>query len=155
SQSANALAAMVKLARSELDVVLRVKKLDADPYLLGVENGVIDLRELRFRPVRRDDYVTKRAAVAFDARAECPNWIAFMNKIFPGDEALIAYIRRACGYLLTGLTDEEVMFILWGVGYNGKSTLRETIFALLGDYAVGADASLLVSRKNAGGATPD
>src|SRR5262249_54906626 len=69
---------------------------------------------------------------------------------------LRAYIRRACGYTLTGLTDEEAMFILWGTGSNGKSTLRETIFILMGDYAMGADASLLVShKKQQGGATPD
>jgi putative DNA primase/helicase len=35
------------------------------------------------------------------------------------------------------------------------SHFRETIFALLGDYAVGADASLLVTNKKTGGATPD
>jgi putative DNA primase/helicase len=154
SQSANAIAAMVKLARSELEVILPVKKLDADPYLLGVENGAVDLRTLRFRPVRRDDYVTKRAGTVFDARSECPNWIAFMNKIFP-DDALIKYVQRVTGYTLTGLTSEEVMFVLWGLGKNGKSTFREIIYALLGDYAVGSDASLLISRKNAEGATPD
>jgi phage/plasmid-associated DNA primase len=37
------------------------------------------------------------------------------------------------------------MFIL--CGSNGKSTDRETLFALLGDYAVAADASLLVTNK--------
>jgi putative DNA primase/helicase len=116
---------------------------------------VIDLRELRFRPVRRDDYVTKRAGAAFDARAECPNWIAFMKKIFPDDDALIKYVQRAAGYILTGLTDEEVMFVLWGIGANGKSTFRETMFALLGDYAVASDASMLITSKSAGGATPD
>src|SRR5262249_31702096 len=41
-------------------------------------------------------------------------------------------------------------------GANGKSTFRETLFALLGDYAVGSDASLLITNKHgSGGATPD
>jgi putative DNA primase/helicase len=155
SQSAQRLAAMVKLAQSEMEVVLGVERLDADPRLLGVQNGVIDLRTGKFRPARREDYVTKRAAVAFNANAKCPNWEAFLDKIFASDHALIEYLQRAMGYLLTGLTNEEVLFVLWGTGSNGKSTFRETIFALLGDYAVGSDASMLVTTKHAGGATPD
>jgi putative DNA primase/helicase len=68
---------------------------------------------------------------------------------------VIAYLQRAVGYVLTGLTVEEVLFVLWGTGANGKSTFRETLFALLGDYAIGADASLLITTKQGGGATPD
>jgi putative DNA primase/helicase len=155
-QSAQRLAAMVELAKTERAVVLPIRTIDADPLLLGVENGVIDLRTGLFRPTEREDYVTKRCGVAFDPSARCPNWVAFLSRIFVNDRGLIAYVQRACGYTLTGLTDEEVMYILWNTGSNGKSTLRETIFALMGDYAMGADASLLVAqKKQQGGATPD
>lgn len=155
-QSAQRLAAMVELAKTELAVVLPVSMVDADPLMLGVENGVIDLRTGSFRPAEREDYVTKRCGAAFDPKAKCPNWDAFLKKIFVKDRKLSAYVRRACGYTLTGLTDEEAMFILWNTGNNGKSTLRETVFALMGDYAMGADASLLVAhRKQQGGASPD
>ena len=153
SQSAPRLSAMVMLAESESKVVLPAKKLDADPYLLGVRNGVIDLRTVTFREARRDDYVTKIAGAIFDGQAWCPNWIEFLKEIL--DEEMIGYVQRAMGYILTGLTGEEVMFVPWGDGFNGKSTFRETIFAMLGDYAVGADASLLVTSRRSGGATPD
>jgi putative DNA primase/helicase len=154
-QSAPRLAAMIKLAESERGVVLSATRLDVDPYLLGVQNGVIDLRQLAFRAATPEDYVTKLAEVAFDAHADCPAWAAYLNKIFDNDAQLIKYLQRACGYILTGLTGEEVVFLLWGDGNRGKSTFRETIFALMGDYAMGADASLLVTNKRAGGATPD
>jgi putative DNA primase/helicase len=36
--------AMVKLARSHPDVALDPQELDADPWLLNVANGTIDLR---------------------------------------------------------------------------------------------------------------
>jgi putative DNA primase/helicase len=146
---------MIKLAESEIGVVLSVDKLDADPLLLGVPNGVVDLRNGTFREGRRDDYVTKVAGAAFDERARCPQWKNFLKKIFDSDGDLIGYVQRVCGYILTGLTVEEAMFFLWGLGANGKSTFRETIFALLGDYAVGADASLLITNIRSGGATPD
>jgi putative DNA primase/helicase len=154
SQDGKRLREMVGLAQSELKVVLPVSKLDADPYLLGVKNGVVDLRTGEFREARREDYVTKRAGTAFDPRARCPQWNAFLGRII-GDDEMIAYLQRAVGYLLTGLTVEEVLFVLWGTGANGKSTFRETLFALLGDYAIGADASLLITPKQGGGASPD
>jgi putative DNA primase/helicase len=154
-QSAPRLAAMVKLAESEIEIVLAVNKLDADPYLLGVQNGVVDLRTVTFRVASRDDYVTKRAGVAFDVHAGCPNWTTYLNKIFDNDAELISYLQRACGYILTGLTGEEVVFILWGDGGRGKSTFREVIFSLMGDYAIGADAGLLITSRRPGGATPD
>ena len=126
SQSAQRLAAMVKLAESEIEVVLPVEKLDADPYLLGVKNGVIELRTGRFRAASREDYVTKMAGTAYDADAKCPQWDVFLKKII--DEPLVTYLKRTTGYVLTGLTGEEVMFIPWGHGSNGKSTTRETLF---------------------------
>jgi putative DNA primase/helicase len=153
SQEAKRLAAMVSLAQSEIEVVLPVTKMDADPYLLGVPNGVVDLRTGTFREARREDYVTKIAGAPYDARARCPNWEAFLKEVLPDD--VVAYLQRAVGYVLTGLTVEEVLFVLYGTGANGKSTFRETLFALLGEYAVGADASLLITPKHGGGATPD
>jgi putative DNA primase/helicase len=163
SQNAQRLAAMIKLAESEAKVVVAAEKLDADPHLLGVANGVIDLRTVTWREAERDDYVTKIAGVAFDADATCPCWLEFLDTIFPltaernknQREELIAYLQRVTGYLLTGLTVEEVLLVLWGKGNNGKSTFRETIFALLGDYAVGSDVGLLMTSKQIGGATPD
>jgi P4 family phage/plasmid primase-like protien len=155
SQAAQRLAAMVDLAKTEKEVVLAVEKLDADPLLLGVKNGVINLRTGTFRQAQREDYTTKIAGAAFNAKAECANWIAFLNKAFTADADLIAYVQRSVGYTLTGQTGEEVLFVLWGDGDNGKTTFRETLFALLGDYAVGADASLLITNKKTGGATPE
>jgi putative DNA primase/helicase len=59
------------------------------------------------------------------------------------------------GYTMTGSVREEVLFVLYGTGNNGKSTFREIVHAILGDYAIAADASLLVERKMHGGATPE
>jgi putative DNA primase/helicase len=48
---------------------------------------------------------------------------------------LIRFVQRAVGYSLTGDVREQVFFILWGDGRNGKSTFIETIMHLLGPYA--------------------
>jgi putative DNA primase/helicase len=154
SQKANQLRNMVMLAESEAEVILSPNKWDADPLTLGVQNGIIDLRSGNFRKAVREDYITKLAGTSYDQHATCPNWESFLLKIFDNDRELVTYVQRACGYTLTGLTVEEVLFVLWGLGANGKSTLRETLFCSLGDYAMGSDANLLITRKQ-NAATPD
>jgi putative DNA primase/helicase len=149
------LKAMVSLAESEAAVVLPANNLDADPWVLGVQNGVIELKTGKFRPARREDLITKRANVVFDPNACCSNWLKFLDTVTGGDRSLQSYIQRMAGYVLTGSVREEVMFVLYGTGNNGKSTFRETVHSLLGDYALAADAGLLIERKTPGGATPE
>ena len=72
-----------------------------------------------------------------------------------GDTSVQEYLQRVSGYMLTGIVSEEVLFVLYGIGNNGKSTYRETVHALIGDYALAADAGLLTERKKAGGATEE
>jgi putative DNA primase/helicase len=155
SQAAARIHAMVELAESEAAVVITPDKLDADPWMLGVRNGVIDLRTGEFRAARRDDYVTMIAGVAHDSDAACPNWLETLDKITDKNDELIAYLQRMTGYMLTGDVSEEVFFIAHGGGNNGKSTFRETIFKILGEYAIAADGGLLLSHRQPGGATPE
>ena len=81
--------------------------------------------------------------------------MVLLQTITDGNTELIDYLQRAIGYVLTGSVSEEVIFILWGTGRNGKSTFRETVHALLGEYAIGADAGLLITQQANGGATPE
>ena len=106
------LKAMVSLAESEAAVVLPANKLDADPWVLGVQNGVVELKTGKFRPARAEDLITKRANVVFDPNAQCPNWLKFLDTVTGGDVSLQSYIQRVVGYALTGSVREEVMFVL-------------------------------------------
>jgi putative DNA primase/helicase len=155
SQAEARLKAMVSLAESEASVVVAAKMLDADRWLLGVQNGVIELKTGSFRSNRREDLITKFANVVFDPNAQCPEWLKFLDVVMGGDASLQDYLQRVSGYMLTGMVSEEVMFVLYGTGNNGKSTYRETLHALFGDYALAADAGLLTERKKAGGATEE
>src|SRR5262249_6699482 len=95
SQSAQRLNAMIELAKTERTVVLPMSMIDTDPLLLGVENGVIDLRTGVFRPAEREDYITKRCGVAFDPLATCPNWDAFLRQILNAAPPKAAEIEAA------------------------------------------------------------
>lgn len=146
SQARDRLAAMLYLAQP--DVSVRPEHLDTHPWLLNVLNGTLDLRTGKLRPADRADLMTKAAPVAYDPTATCPQWLAFLDRIFEGNAELIRYVQKAAGYSLTGLDTEECFFVLHGIGQNGKSTFVETLSALLGlDYAQQATPDLLMQKK--------
>ena len=126
------------------------EKLDADPWLLNVENGTLDLRSGRLRPHARSDRLTKLAPVAFDPNAPCPEWERFLFAIFAGDLDLVAFVQRAIGYSLSGDTREHVLIIAHGIGSNGKTTLLETTAAILGDYAQQTPTETFMSKQGTG-----
>jgi putative DNA primase/helicase len=126
---------MIELAKSEPGIPVGPQQLDSHPWLLNVHNGTLDLRTGHLRPHAREDLLTKLAPVAYDPVAPCPLWEAFLSRIFAGDGGLIRFVQKALGYSLTGSTQEQCFFILHGVGANGKSTLIQTISAVLRDYA--------------------
>jgi putative DNA primase/helicase len=135
SESHNRIMDMIELAKSEPGIPVGPQQLDSHPWLLNVQNGTLDLRTGQLRVHAREDLLTKLAPVAYDPEAQCPLWEAFLSRIFAGDSGLIRFVQKALGYSLTGSTQEQCFFILYGVGANGKSTLIQTISALLRDYA--------------------
>jgi P4 family phage/plasmid primase-like protien len=61
-----------------------------------------------------------------------------------GDQEMIDYLQRVCGYCLTGDTTEDALFFHYGKGGNGKSVFLETIAGILNDYHETADMELFV-----------
>jgi putative DNA primase/helicase len=120
---------------------------DLDLYLLGVENGVIDLRAGTHRPGAPADMITMSAKASYDAQAVCPQWDAFLTSVLPDDD-LRVFVRRFVGYALTGNTDEQVLAMLYGKGSNGKSTLLSTLVDVFGDYAATIAFSALEFKRS-------
>ena len=147
-EDARAIARSLELARSEPGVPALPPQLDADPFLLNVLNGTIDLRTGQLRPHRRDDLITKLAPVKYDEAATCPTWLKFLDRIMSGNRDLITYLQRVCGYCLTGDVSEQSLWFFHGAGANGKSTFLTTILAMLGDYAMQAVSDLLMVKHN-------
>ncbi len=147
SQNERRLAAMITLARSTSSIAVHHNALDADPQVLNVQNGTLDLVTGELRPHRRADLLTKIAPVTFDVAATCDVWEAFLTRAMGGDDELVRYLQRMLGYSLTGLTREHALGFFFGGGANGKSTCLSTIHAMLGDYAAPAPRGLLFRAK--------
>ena len=142
---------VLAVARSEALFIVTPDQLDADPWLLNVENGTIDLRTGKRRRHDPRDLITRLAPVEHDPSAKAPRWARFVREITTGDADLAAFLQRAAGYTLTGDTREECLFFEFGKGRNGKTTFNETLRALLGEddgYAQQIPFDVLLSREH-------
>lgn len=133
SESRPKLEALIKLAQVQPEIAEWGDVWDRNPYLLGVANGVVDLKTGMLRPGRPDDRITLHTEIAFDATATCPRWEQFLSEVFDRDD-LIEYIHRVIGYCITGDISEQVLFLCYGVGENGKSTFLDVLHHVLGPF---------------------
>lgn len=139
---------MVKLARHDDRVSVQHDQLDGDPYLLNFRNGTLELKSMSFRDHQPEDLLTHISNVNYDPDATCPKWLETVELIFDGDTELIEYVQTILGYCLSGDVGQHILPIGYGSGCNGKSTLWNVLVALMGDYAMLANDSLLLGDKD-------
>lgn len=119
--------------------------LDAQPDLLGVRNGVLDLRKRSLIGFRPDHLITKRAGVEFAPEAAAPQFEAFLARVQP-DAAVRRLIQQVAGLTLWGKPGEQRLFFFHGGGANGKTTFVDALMFILGDYAVSIQAEALMRQ---------
>ena len=98
------LKAMIELAKSEPGMSARLSAFDADPYLLGVQNGVLDLRKGVLQPVTPSTLVSKRASTEYQPKALCPQFDQFLLTVQP-DPNVQRLLQQLAGNWLTGLSN--------------------------------------------------
>ena len=151
---------------------------DSNLNLLGVDNGVIDLKEWVFREGRPEDYITK--SIGFEipiGESELPislcnmnshlsiivpnytkfkqDLMLFISQIIP-DIEVREYTLRFLSKCLSGENRDEGFYIWTGSGGNGKSKLIELTNLVLGDYGGGLPVSLITGKRaSSNSATPE
>lgn len=133
-----------------------IPQLNADPYMLNVQNGVVDLRTGELLSPDPSLYLTKAARVIYDEDADSDMWQTFLDQVVP-DKVLQGFLKKAFGYTLTGLTSEHKFFYLHGPPASGKTTLLGTLEYLMGNYSESADPTTFMRNPNrqASGPTED
>ncbi len=148
SQTASRLDAMIHVARTEPGIPVRVRELDADPWILNTRSGVLDLRTGEIHGHDRRQLVTKLAPVDVDPAAACPTWEWFVDWAMCGDRELVEFLQRAVGYSITGSTAEQCLLFCHGPGANGKSTFLAVLARMLDDYAGETEPDLLLASNS-------
>ena len=147
------IAPALDFAKVNQGMVISAAELDRDPYLLGVMNGVVNLRDGSFYNHSPDVFVTRSCACIYDPRAKCPNFLSFLEEVQP-DPEVRAFLQRLCGYTLTGVMGEHILPFHYGVGRNGKGTfLEQVLMKLMGTYAAKLTDGLVYTDKR--GNKPD
>jgi len=140
--------AIITLAKSDPFVVTEHDAFDQNLMVLNLANGTYNLSTHILEPHRKELLITKQAPIWYDPTADCPLFLAFLNRIFISHPEIIPYLQRAIGYTLTGITQEDILFLLYGSGANGKSTLLNVLEALLGDYSVNTESSTFTTNRS-------
>lgn len=161
------------MGRTEVAVFSKI--FDADPWLLGVKNGVVDLRTGDLREVTKEDMMFRACPVRYIKNAEHPKLQLFLKQITGeqvfdapvwaggnGGDGLVlhdkpgrlTYLQRRMGTILIGRNVTTAMDIVFGPGANGKTVLGKLISATLGNakdgdgYAMTIPASVIMSHFN-------
>jgi putative DNA primase/helicase len=155
------------LSMAECEIFVRPDDLDTDPFALNFLNGTVDLRTGVLRPHRQTDLITRLVRYRYNPAAACRRWKAFLTHIMGAGttisdsdltsraERLVDYLQRAFGYSVTGSTIEKAVFILFGSGNNGKSTMLSTVRHLIEEYSVLLQVDTLMVRQESNNTQAD
>ncbi|URP22177.1 DNA primase/helicase [Microbacterium phage Big4] len=135
-------------AKSDPRISVPVEFWDADPHLLGVKNGVVNLKTGELISGRADLHITRRAPIAYQPGfGSLKRFQDFLDFATHGDKEYQNWLQRAAGYTLTGLHTYDVMFLVYGPPGTGKNVLVEAIVKALGtkQYALPLPSEVLGS----------
>lgn len=145
--------AMLTEFKALYDIPINSYEFDYDDYLLNTKSGVVNLKTSEVLGYNKDLLLSKNTNVPVSYE-EPTIWLKFLHSVFKQEdeketENIINSLQTCLGYSLTGSTKEQVMFLLFGNGSNGKSTLTEIIAHILGDYGDNIASSVLLQQKAA------
>jgi putative DNA primase/helicase len=152
----DAIAAGLRITSSMKPAATSGDAWDPDPWILGCENGLVDLRTGALRVGRPADMVSRSTHLEYDPRARCPRWDRFLQEVFASDEELIGWFAMLIGASLVG-TSKELLAVHYGSGNNGKSVAFRTLGReVAGDYSVEiAVETVINANRTAGAPTSD
>ncbi len=142
------------IASALIEFAVTVQDLDADPWLLNVANGTLDLRTRTLRPQEPRDRLTKVTVGAYDPDADQTVWPSFLASVLPDDDGR-AYLCRVIGQAVHGAVREHLFPILVGKGANGKGNAYGAITRAFGDYATVINPEVLMVRDRGGIGGPE
>jgi len=108
-----------------------IDRFDTNPDLLNCPNGVLDLRTGDLLPHSPDYRFLHVAGTDYNPDADQSFWLGWLREVLE-DEELIDWLQMAVGYTLTGHTNEEIVFYLYGPTRAGKGVFTEAIQGVLG-----------------------
>lgn len=133
-----------------------MENLDNNKHLIAFTNGVLDTKDIIFRPGKPDDYISfcTNVAYAIDTQYhqfKCwPELKAFLDSCMPNLKVR-SYFLSTLALCLSGETNQR-FHIMTGSGSNGKSMIMKLMLAAMGDYGYAADIAIFTQKRGQAGA---
>ena len=141
--------AVERAARTDRRLARDHKAWNANPLLLGVPGGAVDLRTGELLPPDPTQMINMTAGSRLAAPdTPCPLWMDFLHGATRGDTDLQRFLQQRAGYWLTGDVSREDFDFFHGPGGNGKGVFLKTITAIMGDYAAAAPVEMFLAAKH-------
>jgi putative DNA primase/helicase len=121
---------VVSLAGEDRRLAATTEQWDADPWLLNTPDGAVDLHTAG---CGAPGYRLHDQADGRIPKGSAP-WMAFLQEVTGGDEALQRYLQRISRYFLAGVTIEQELYFFYGSGKNGKGVWTLSVSRILHDY---------------------
>jgi putative DNA primase/helicase len=138
-------------ARAALNNMVKLPdELDSDDYLFNLRNGTFNLKTFQLDEHNRMNFITRLADFEYDVNAQCPLFNQYLNRIFRSrtdKDEMISFLQRAVGYTLTGSTQEQSLFLLYGSGANGKSVFLDILNSLMGEYGTVTQSKTFTTER--------
>jgi putative DNA primase/helicase len=109
SESLNKLTAMRTLSSTQPGIPIRLNELDAQDYLVNLNNGTLDLRTKTLHPHDRKELISRLIPLDYDPNLKSELWERTLGLILKPEA--VSFMQRLLGYCLTGSTKEQKMFI--------------------------------------------
>lgn len=103
-----------------------------NPYVINLTNTRLDIRSGKCLEFTPDAIEFDRIPVIYDPSAYCADLDKMLNKVFCGDREVINLFEEMVGYCLIKHSRYSKMFLCYGQGSNGKSTILDLLKTFLG-----------------------
>lgn len=135
-------------------VIKPLEQFNEQPNLINVKNGVIDLRTLELYKHNAGFFFDYVLDVNYNPNADMTKWNKFLreslenaDKYEEGGIYQLELLQLAAGYSITGETNEECLFYIYGKTRSGKSTFINTINEILGPLGSTIQMSALMQKR--------
>jgi putative DNA primase/helicase len=112
-----------------MSILKPVTDLNANPYIVNVQNGLLNVITGELKPHNTDYFSTVQLAVNYLSNAKCPNFMKYLeHSYYPED---IPLIQEMFGYFLVPITKAQKAFVIVGAAGAGKSLTLLTVNKIL------------------------
>ena len=108
------------------------EEFDQHGHILNTPGAAIDLRSGEEVPERKGLKLTQVTNAFYNPAADYGEWEGILLENLGGDEEALKYLQVMFGYFLTGSTQEEKLFYLYGPPRAGKNLLVDTFRRAIG-----------------------